>query len=465
MVTQQGDFIDGTASTSVTFAPHSATATLAVSTVDDARSLPLEQSYESAVRFDSAYEGDGSITATLAPGANYAAGLPVDERTDPADDVTSGTIVVKDNEPPLVRATVIPNAPDDTPTTEATITEGEGATVYVKRYSHDTSQELTVRLTNRDIRCFDPAQPEGTQRNFILRELPLTQGFGPIRVYTATIPAGQDSSTTVIPTSSDHANECNMRWEVELLSPAIPEGLTPVLWQARYNEWSYHPLYPDNATITMNDDDNLPDITFTSPTVAEDVGTAEIVAALRTSAIDAGYAASWPITLHWWTIPQTASETDDFTKVDSQSATFPANRTGSTTEFRLGIPIIDDMVPEGSETVTIGYRFSTSFTENLDVNLSGASPTVTITDNEALPIISAPSSVATEETAGSVSIALALDLASELPVTVNWTTEDNSAKTGSPPIDDDYVRASGTYTFAPGTMTGELAIENCKRHV
>ena len=459
VVTQQGEFIDGTLPTSVTFAPHSSTATLTVPTVDDARPLPLEESYESAVRFHPAYEDDGSITATLAPGANYIAGLPLDERTDPADDMTSGTIVLKDNEPPLVRATLIPNSPDDRPTTETTITEGESATIYVKRYFYDTSQDLTVRFTNREIRCFDPAQSDGTQRGLIFREIPLAQEFGPSRVYSVTIPAGQDRSTTVIPTSTDNAHECSMRWDVEMLSPAVPEGSTPALWQERYNEWSYHPLRPDNATITMNDDDDLPVITFTSQTVAEDVGTAEIVATLRTEAITEGYAASWPITLHWWTVPQTASETADFTKIESQSVTIPANRSGGTSEHRLRIPIVDDLVPEGSETVAIGYRFSTSFTQNLDLNLSGASPTVTITDDDPLPIISVPSSVAAEETVGSVSIAFALDRASELPVAVHWTTEDESARTGSPPLDSDYVPASGTYTFAPGTVTGEVAIE------
>ena len=458
-VTEQGDFIDGTAPTSVTFAANSATATLTVPTVDDARPLPLEESHDSDVRFHSAYEDNGSITATVTSGTNYSAGLPVDNRIDPADDMTTRTIVAEDNEPPLVRATVIQNAPDGMPTTEATITEGGSASVYVKRYFYDNSQSLTVRFATRDLRCFDPAQPDVTQRSVIFRELPLTQGFIPGRVISVTIPAGQDSTTLVIPTSPDNAHECSVRWDVEVLAPAVPVDSTPVLWQQRYSDWIYHPLHPDMATITMDDDDDLPVITFTSPTVAEGVGTAEIVTTLRTEAITAGYATSWPIILQWWTIPGTASETADFTAVKSQSVTFPANHTGGTSEFRLRVPIVDDSTPEGSETLTIGYRLSTSFIDNLDLSLSGQPATVTITDDEPLPIISIPSSVTTEETAGSVVIALTLDVASELPITVNWTTEDNSAKSGSPPLDNDYVAASGTYIFEPGTTAGEVVIE------
>ena len=155
----------------------------------------------------------------------------------------------------------------------------------------------------------------------------------------------------------------------------------------------------------------------------------------------------------------TASGTADFTEVASQSVTFPANRTGGTTVHRLQIPIVNDIIPEGSETFTIGYRFSTSFTEDLDLGLSGEPSIVTITDDEPLPIVSIPSSVTTLETAGSVVIALTLDVASELPITVNWTTADNSAKSGSPPLDNDYVAASGTYTFEPGTTAGEIDID------
>ena len=264
VVTEQGDFIDGVAPTSVTFAAHSATATLTVPTDDDARPLPLEKSYDSNVRFHSAYEDNGSITATVTSGTNYSAGLPLDNRTDPADDMTTGTIAVNDNEPPLIRATVIQNTLDVTPTTAVTITEGASASVYITRYSYDSRESLTVRVAISDFRCFDPAQPDVIQRDLIFRELPLTRAFSPGRVISVTIPAEQDSATIVIPTTSDNANECDVRWDVDILAPAVPVGSTPVLWQQRYSDWGYHPLHPDGATVIMTDDDDLPVITFTS---------------------------------------------------------------------------------------------------------------------------------------------------------------------------------------------------------
>ena len=100
-VTEEGNFIDGTVPNSITFAPNSSTAILAVPTVDDVGSR------HSANQFHSAYENDGAITATVVSGENYTAGLPPTSRIDPADAATSATLIVQDNEPPLVRASAL----------------------------------------------------------------------------------------------------------------------------------------------------------------------------------------------------------------------------------------------------------------------------------------------------------------------------------------------------------------------
>ena len=277
--------------------------------------------------------------------------------------------------------------------------------------------------------------------------------------FTAQFAPGQDSTVALISTRQDNASECDIRWSVDILPPHEPVGATLDEWLERYNEWNYHPLPPNSVTVTMSDNDDPPIITFTSSTVNEDDGQARVVARLRTEAITSGYESSWPITLHWWTIPQTASETLDFTKIDSESVIFPADADGGASEQLLTIPIIDNHTPEATETLQIGYRLSTFFSDDLSLTLQGAVPTVTIVDNDQIPTVAVDSTTEVRESAGAVAVPITLDQPSDAAVIVEWATEDGSAKSGTPPLDDDYVAATGSYTFAPGSTIGHILVE------
>ena len=455
-VTEQGDFIDGTVPTSVTFVADSSTTTLTVTTDDDARPGPLEEAYNTATRFHSAYENDGSITATVSAGTNYTAGLPVAHRTDPADAETTATLTVQDNEPPLVRATVIPNASDSALRTETFITEGGSVVVTIKRYFYDSDESLTVLLENTDFACYDSQQPGVTPRNHAAAEIPLAESS---RAFSATIPVGQDSVVATVVSQDDNAAECSMRWNVDVLPPTRPEGVTETSWMERFDDWDYHPLDPDRASITMGDPDLLPVIAFMSPTVDEDDANAEVVVTLRTDAITSGYVSSWPITLNWWTIEQTAMEVEDFTKLESQTVTFPRDTDGGQSDMSLTIPIVDNHTVESTETLVIGYRLSTDYTNNLDLILRGSAPTITILDNDQIPTIDAETSIEVEESDGVATIFLTLDQPSDTPVTVIWTTENDTAKSGAPPLDDDYdATTMGSFTFNPLATLGQIDI-------
>ena len=455
-VTEQGDFIDGTVPTSVTFAADSSTTTLTVTTDDDARPGPLEEAYNTATRFHSAYENDGSISATVSAGTNYAAGLPVAHRTDPMDAETTAALTVQDNEPPLVRATVIPNASDSALRTETFITEGGSVAVNIKRYFYDSDESLTVLLENADFACYDSQQPGVTPRNHAAAEIPLAESS---RAFSATIPVGQDSVVATVVSQDDNAAECSMRWNVDVLPPTRPEGVTETSWMERFDEWDYHPLDPDRASITMGDPDVLPVIAFMSPTVDEDDANAEVVVTLRTDAITSGYVSSWPITLNWWTIEQTAMEVEDFTKLESQTVTFPRDTDGGQSDMSLTIPIVDNHTVESTETLLIGYRLSTDYTNNLDLILRGSAPTITILDNDQIPTIDAETSTEVEESDGVATIFLTLDQPSDTPVTVIWTTENGTAKSGAPPLDDDYDATTlGSFTFNPLATLGQIDI-------
>ena len=450
-VTEEGNFIDGTAPTSVTFAADSATTTLRVPTVDD------EGPPSSPNRVHSAYESNGSVTAEVAAGANYTAGLPLAERTNPGDAEASDTLIVEDNEPPRIQVSVLADLPDGIVATSNFVSEGVAESVYVKRLSNDNSEALTVRVGNTNLTCHDPNASNSLPRDLAPAEIPFDGNAN--RIYTANIPPGQDTMVVVISTQQDNAAECDIRWDVEVVPPSEPPGVTRPEWMQRYNEWDYHPLRPNTASITMHDDDELPNITFTHPSVSENAGTVEVIAELRTEAIVDGYEIAWPITLHWWTIPQTAFETLDFNRVESRSVTFTVDSDGGPLEKRLPIAIIDNHTPEETETFQLGYRLSTYFSDDFSLALQGGAPTVTIIDDDQPPTVSAARTIDVQESAGSVVIALELDQPSDLAVAVDWTTEDGTSKSGSPPLDDDFVAASGTYTFIAGTTAGEISID------
>ena len=455
-VTDQGDFIDGTEPSSVTFAAGSATATLTVPTDDDARPGPLEDEYDTAPRFHSAYENDGSITATVSAGTNYTAGLPAEYRSTPNDAEDTATVSIEDNEPPLVRATVVQDTEDYILQTQTSIAEGGSATVYIKRYYFDSTASLTVRLGNTNFTCYDPLRPGDTPRDHTAEEIPVATSN---REITVTIPAGQDSTTAVVRTQDDHAAECGIRWNVDVLPPDRPEGVSETAWARRYDEWEYHPLHPNEAFVVMSDGDALPVISFTSPTVDEDAGTAEVVVTLRTEAISSGYNSSWPINLHWWTVEQTASEVVDFTKLEQQLVTFPVDTDGGQSDVSLRIPITDDHTVESTETLEIGYRISTSFNNNLALTRHGSTPTITIEDNDQIPTITAETALEVGESVGEAVIALTLDQPSDSPITVTWRTEDDTAKSGATPLDDDYdSTTAGSITFQPLATSAQIAV-------
>ena len=450
-VIQQGDFISGTPTTIVTIPANATTAMLVVPTVDDRRPRPLTRAYDRATRFHSAYEDDGSVTATVRTGENYTPGLPDPEVGQPAllDDMTSATTTVSDNEPPLVRASVAGVPADNLPTTTISTDENSQINIEVSRYSFDSSLPLSVRLMISNINCYDPENLNVVPRQYLQEEIPFTAGFD--HTYTVTIPAGQASQTYALTTTGDDIFECDIRFDVKVLSP---EGSVA----SNYDSWTYHPLYPDRATVYVRDEDERPVIKFSSSEVDEDDVNAEIQATLHIEARISGYRSRWPYTLHWWTIPQTATETRDYTKQEAQTAIFAAQPGVGNDSVTLSIPIVDNFTPEGTETFTIGYRISSPYSDNVQLTRRGSQAVVTILDNDATPTVAVKPLTLVSENEGVVRIPVKLSQASDQVITVDWATEEGLAKSGQPPFDDDYASATGTVSFAPGTTNSEVVV-------
>ena len=261
-VGEVGDFIDGTPPTSITFPADVTSVTLTVPTVDDARPL-----LPTAPRFHSAYEADGSITAGVEAGDHYEVGLPESSSSSSeTGDNTTATISVTDNEPPLVRAKVELDASDQLATTSATITEGQTATVTIQRYFFDSDNALTVDLELTDFRCSSSDDSVLGGRTLVAAEIPVAVAD---RTFSVSIPVSASTATHIISTSLDNVAECDVEFDVTVKQPSGSIGLA-------YGDWAYHPLDRDKTSITVEDDDVLPTISFTSPTVSENVGSANV---------------------------------------------------------------------------------------------------------------------------------------------------------------------------------------------
>ena len=114
----------------------------------------------------------------------------------------------------------------------------------------------------------------------------------------------------------------------------------------------------------------------------------------------------------------------------------------------FAVPIIDDILAEGSETVNLAL----SDPVNATLDPSGDSATLTIVDR--LPSVQfGAASFVVDEGSGSALVTATLSIASELTVTVDYAASDGTAKAG-----DDYVAASGTLTFPAGTVTQTFSV-------
>ena len=203
-----------------------------------------------------------------------------------------------------------------------------------------------------------------------------------------------------------------------------------------------------NATIadnqgvgTINNDDAQPTISINDVSVTEG-NTGTSVAGFTVSLSNASYQA---ITVNYATADGTATTGSDYVAA-SGTLTFDPSQT-----FKpVSVTINGDAVFELNET--------------FNVNLSGASATATIADNqgvgtinndEAQPTISIDDVSVTEGNTGTVAATFTVSLsgASSQTITVNYTTADSSAVAGS-----DYVSASVTVTFTAGQLTQPISI-------
>ncbi|RRS03038.1 type I secretion C-terminal target domain-containing protein, partial [Aquabacterium soli] len=126
----------------------------------------------------------------------------------------------------------------------------------------------------------------------------------------------------------------------------------------------------------------------------------------------------------------------------SFTVSVPAN--APTNALHVQVPTVADNLSEGAETVKL--------TANTAQNTTPAAGTGTINDGNGLPSLSI-NDVEVNEAAGTATFTVTLSGPSSTQVTVNYGTQDGSAKAGQ-----DYTANSGTLTFAPGETSKTITV-------
>jgi chitinase len=129
---------------------------------------------------------------------------------------------------------------------------------------------------------------------------------------------------------------------------------------------------------------------------------------------------------------------------------------GGTASFAPGATTAEVTILVNGDSVSeLDETFSVSLADAVNATLAESQATGTIANDDATPSISIGDASVNEGAAGTASATflLTLSAASELPVSVTYTTANGTASAGS-----DYVASIGTASFAPGATTAEVIV-------
>ncbi|MBU6153781.1 MAG: hypothetical protein KGP28_05720 [Bdellovibrionales bacterium] len=194
---------------------------------------------------------------------------------------------------------------------------------------------------------------------------------------------------------------------------------------------------PNGQAITITDNDSPPVLSWQSGTqsLAENVGSASIVASLSS-------ASAFPVSATY-TFGGTAVRGTDYTAaVATGTVTIPAGALTSA----ISLPILDNMTVQGSRTVTLALSAPNNATLG-----NPSTHTLTITDNDTLPLLQfTSSSMTVNEGVGSSSVSVSLGQALSQPLTVNYTVSGTATNPG------DHNLSSGSLTIPANSTTASI---------
>ena len=191
------------------------------------------------------------------------------------------------------------------------------------------------------------------------------------------------------------------------------------------------------ATGTITNDDSIPTLTVSSPTVVEgNSGTTTM-----NFVVSLSNATDQAVTFDYTTTNGTATQPSDYTTASAVGATIAAG----STSFNVAVTINGDTTQESNETLTLDVSNATN-TSNATAQGTG-----TIQDDDTVPQIEISNVTVTE--GGTATFTVTLDHPSQSTITVDYATVDGTAVAGS-----DYTSATGTVTFNPGVTSQQFNV-------
>ena len=234
---------------------------------------------------------------------------------------------------------------------------------------------------------------------------------------TITISAGATTATIAVGVLSDSMDEDDEVVHVELSNPTNAS------------------IADFQGALTITDDDSTPSLSIADGT-STDENSVTVVATLSA-------ASGRSVTVNAAASDGTATQGSDFNAFSS-TVTFAS---GETTKS-VTIPLINDSSDEDDETFTVTLSSANNAT------ISSATATATITDDDAPPALSIQT-VSVAENAGTASLNVTLNAASEKTITVDYAS---SAGTACHCSSDFNAISSTTLTFSAGQTSKTISV-------
>jgi hypothetical protein len=326
---------------------------------------------------------------------------------------------------------------------QVTILDDDNPTVTINQIavlegnSGTTNATLTVTLdspTPKDVTLFYHTAPGG------LNPATPDSDFVNVTNGVAVIPAGQVQGTITVLVKGDTLDEPN-----ETFFVVFDSGQNVII------------APPGQGQVTiLNDDGPQVSVQTLTPTVVEgDSGTTLANFRVNVSGGGNGDGTSPnPVTVQYTTVDGTATGGLDYATI-SGTLIIPAN----TPSVDIAVPIIGDTIKEADETFFLKISNpSTGTTIKKDpiTQLPLDTAQVVILDDDPTPKISVSDISVAEGNSGLTNFVFTISLtnASTLPISVNYSTADGTARTA----DSDYVSASGTATIQPLQLSTTITI-------
>ena len=210
-----------------------------------------------------------------------------------------------------------------------------------------------------------------------------------------------------------------------------------------YADMAGNPGPASNSLSLRREQPALPTLTITEATVTE----GQSGARFATLNLSLSAAVDPIVTVNYATRDDTAQAGSDYLASNNVVSFAPGQRTAT-----LQIPILGDTLLEPDERFTV--QLSDASNALISHTASRASVVIRNDDQPPLPDISIASLRQAEgNTAAYVNLSLRLSSTASQPVTVNYTTQDGSAKAGV-----DYTASQGSVTFTPGQTRQTLSL-------